>query len=1106
MSLKPFSLCLLFILLVTTVRATTYYVSPSGNDANTGTTREQAWATISPINSSVFYPGDSILFEGGASFGGNIFFSALSRGTAENPIVVSSFGNGRAIINSGASFGIKAYNTAGFRIERLKLEGAGRAENKASGIEFYMDLAGTRLPYISIDSVEVSGFHDVGISIGSWKGSSGFDDISITHSTIHDNGDAGISSYAEARLGHKNLYVGYNKVYDNSGLPEKTNLHSGNGIVIGGVDGALIEYCEAYNNGWLNAWKDGGPVGIWGWHCNNLVIQFNESHHNKTGTGKDGGGFDIDGGCTNCSMQYNYAHDNDGAGYLIAQYNYAPAMKGLVVRYNISENDARKNGYGAIHLWSSGANGGIQDAEIYNNTVYLTPAAHGTPRGIYVQSGGVKNVRIRNNIIQTTGGLAVVYVDRLTDLRFEGNNYWSSGSAFKIKWGANAFTSLEAWRAATGQEQKDEMSLGFTLDPELKAPGNGISFDEPGMLYRLESYQLKSSSALHDKGLNMADFGVDAGGVDFWGNNIEKRSSFGIGAHQLTATSRLCLYGGPVFLSFGNIAGGTYSGKGLDNEGYFNPELSGAGNHPILYSYTDAAGKTAWDTHTFTVLDTALTEWKGQETASNDWFDGRNWSTCVPTSAIDVQIPPLPQPNPGKSFLPVIKAGEHARVKNLKAAEKVTIGKKGTLEVHGAISGQSLNVQPGSILIFESEEAQPIPGGDYDVLLLQGSGAKMLAGNISVSQQLSTQAKLFLGDYSLNIRAQGEIVAPSAAAYVVTNGAGFLSFEAVGEGRQRMFPVGTAASYTPATVNNSGDPDAFRIRVVEGVWENGMPGSPSKQAMVNRTWYVEEGNPGGSNVSLSLQWNEKDEMADFNRAESFVSHYEGGKWSQPAKVATPAATASLVTEGAGFTKSMDHITSFSPFSVGSFTTILPVTLSLFEVKKQGEQALLQWETIGEKNNRGFYVEVSFDGREYRSLGFVASKSPDSKQLQQYSFLDTEKNKSGTRYYRLQQEDFDGTQSFSWVRNVWFEGGVPAVSVYPNPFSEEFKLDTFSPAEGMIELVISDGTGRKVMKKKLEMQIGNNRHDLSLGAAFAPGLYLVSVNTNGTVSQFKILKK
>ena len=78
-----------------------------------------------------------------------------------------------------------------------------------------------------------------------------------------------------------------------------------------------------------------------------------ESYRNRT-IEVDGDGFDFDGGATNSVMQYNYSHDNDGAGLLFAQYPSAPQrMENPTIRHNISENDCSKLDYGAIHVWNS---------------------------------------------------------------------------------------------------------------------------------------------------------------------------------------------------------------------------------------------------------------------------------------------------------------------------------------------------------------------------------------------------------------------------------------------------------------------------------------------------------------------------------------------------------------------------------------------------------------------------------------------------------------------------------------------------------------------------------------------------------------------------------
>lgn len=535
------SFWLLLVITTGSLEAATYYVSTLGKDSNSGTSQTKAWASIAKVNRTQFAPGDSILFEGGKTFTGGIYFGTQTAGTAAkvkgiaaSPITISSFGTSRAIISSGASNGFRGYNTAGFEIKNLVFKGPGRTKEDLNGIEFYTDIPNTLLSYITIVNVEIYEYRSSGISIGSWDDlTAGFGDVTISDSKVHDNGDAGITSYAQGRLVHKNFIVRNNKVYNNAGQPDKTSSHSGSGIILGDVDGAIIEYCEAYNNGWLNASPSNGPVGIWGYRCNNLIIQYNEAHHNRTGTTKDGGGFDLDGGCTNSIMQYNYSHNNDGPGFLLAQYVGAPLMKGITVRYNISENDGRKNNYGGIHLWSTGSNGGIQDVNIYNNTVYITPSANASPKAIMVQNGGFKNVSIRNNILQVTGGVEIVRLDTLTGVRFEENDYWSTDSIFKIYWAGTTYSSLSNWRSATGQENRSGVSTGYSLNPELVDPGKGVTIGNPRLLYTLSGYTLMPTSALIGKGLNLKTiYGLNVGNQDFFGNNITQLANFSIGGHQ----------------------------------------------------------------------------------------------------------------------------------------------------------------------------------------------------------------------------------------------------------------------------------------------------------------------------------------------------------------------------------------------------------------------------------------------------------------------------------------------------------------------------------------------------------------------------------------------
>jgi len=522
-----------------TLHAATYYISLSGSNSNTGTSAAKPWQSISKVNSTNF-KGDTILFQGGSTFAGKMYFTSADVGTSSRPVVISSYGSGKATISSDTSYAIYVYNAAGFKIKNLICKGSGRTISKESGILFYMDKTSTYLPYLKIDSVEVYGYRNFGICVGSWKYSSGYTDVSVTYSNIHDNGSAGIYFYAQSSYVHKNVYIGYNKVYNNAGIAEQAYSNSGNGIKLGSVDGAVIEFCSAYNNGWLHKNAEGGPVGIWAYQSNNVLIQYNESHHNKTGSAKDGGGFDFDGGCTNSTLQYNYSHDNYGAGYLLAQFDNAPLMKNITIRYNISENDGRKNDYGAIHLWSSATSGGTQTVNIYNNTIFLTPALNAIPKAFYIRGGPISDIKVRNNIFHTTGGVYLVNIPfPSSTYSFQGNDYWSAGSTFKIVWGSTTYSSLTSWRTSTGQEKVNGNASGLQLDTQFSDTTTGVTFSDASQITKLKRYKLKSTSGLINKGLNLYSlFGTNVGIRDFWGNSLVNKTSFNTGAYQLTTGAR----------------------------------------------------------------------------------------------------------------------------------------------------------------------------------------------------------------------------------------------------------------------------------------------------------------------------------------------------------------------------------------------------------------------------------------------------------------------------------------------------------------------------------------------------------------------------------------
>ncbi|MBL7963369.1 MAG: right-handed parallel beta-helix repeat-containing protein [Flavobacteriales bacterium] len=84
------------------VHGVTYYLSPSGNDANNGTSQSSPWRTIDRLNlvTGSLQPGDRIYFERGGTYRGEV--QVNSSGTSSAPIIIGAYGSGNRPIITGS--------------------------------------------------------------------------------------------------------------------------------------------------------------------------------------------------------------------------------------------------------------------------------------------------------------------------------------------------------------------------------------------------------------------------------------------------------------------------------------------------------------------------------------------------------------------------------------------------------------------------------------------------------------------------------------------------------------------------------------------------------------------------------------------------------------------------------------------------------------------------------------------------------------------------------------------------------------------------------------------------------------------------------------------
>ncbi|MBL7981514.1 MAG: right-handed parallel beta-helix repeat-containing protein [Flavobacteriales bacterium] len=102
MKLFARTLAAIFLLVPLFGHAVVYYVSPSGNDSNNGTSQATPWRTIARVNTlgAGINAGDQVLFQRGGTYRGRL--NVNDNGTTTSRIVYGAYGTGAAPVISGS--------------------------------------------------------------------------------------------------------------------------------------------------------------------------------------------------------------------------------------------------------------------------------------------------------------------------------------------------------------------------------------------------------------------------------------------------------------------------------------------------------------------------------------------------------------------------------------------------------------------------------------------------------------------------------------------------------------------------------------------------------------------------------------------------------------------------------------------------------------------------------------------------------------------------------------------------------------------------------------------------------------------------------------------
>lgn len=243
------------------------------------------------------------------------------------------------------------------------------------------------------------------------------------------------------------------------------------------------------------------------------------------------------------------------------------------------------------------------------------------------------------------------------------------------------------------------------------------------------------------------------------------------------------------------------------------------------------------------------------------------------------------------------------------------------------------------------------------------------------------------------------------------------------DANQSFFTVSTS---TPATTSGYGNP-AFCTNTPAGVtlggtWDEGLLDYSS-------------GKFTGAVIDIA------------SGQDYIITSTNGSSWT-----ALPQNTSSTVTASYPNGQTVQLLGRGNASLTVSYSGALPVSMLKFDGTLTGSSVKLAWITASEKNTKAFVVEHSADGLHWAAIGSVKASGNTSAQAS-YSLTHPNPVK-GLNFYRLLQQDVDGTATYSRVITVNLADDRKA-QWYPNPVMGEMVFHT-SATRGIIRFYNSGG--------------------------------------------------
>jgi hypothetical protein len=177
------------------------------------------------------------------------------------------------------------------------------------------------------------------------------------------------------------------------------------------------------------------------------------------------------------------------------------------------------------------------------------------------------------------------------------------------------------------------------------------------------------------------------------------------------------------------------------------------------------------------------------------------------------------------------------------------------------------------------------------------------------------------------------------------------------------------------------------------------------------------------------------------------------------------------------------------------------TLINFSGSKQNNENVLNWQITSPVNLVHFELQRSKDGQNFTLL----SNIPVTGSLN-YSYSDNDAaNVSTTEYYRLKIVNSDSSVVYSNIVIIKININTWRALVVPNPMQNVLNLKIESPEDDNATIIITDISGKQMVKKQIAIAAGVNLFPVIESENFANGTYFISIFSLQKTQTIKVVK-